>query len=148
MNITYKHTNIVARDWKKLAAFYETVFKCRRILPERHLSGEWLQKATGVKNARLSGVHLGLPGHEDSVTLEIFQYEHNEGRPAPAANREGFAHLAFEVDDVKTLFTEMMAHGGKPLGDITTHTIEGVGNLELVYALDPEGNVIELQSWK
>ncbi|MBT3388651.1 MAG: hypothetical protein HN417_12015 [Desulfobacula sp.] len=90
---------------------------------------------------------MGLPGYEDSITLEIFQYEKNEDLPEPCANREGFSHLAFEVDDVRTLFERMLTNGGKSLGEITTHNIERVGNLELVYALDPEGKVIELQSW-
>ena len=58
----YKHINIVARDWDKLAMFYETVFGCERVLPERHLSGNWLDKGTGVKDAAFSGVHLRLPG--------------------------------------------------------------------------------------
>ena len=75
MEITYKHTNIIARDWKTLAVFYEKVFGCVRVPPERNLSGEWLEKGTGVPGARLTGVHLRLPGHgEDGPTLEMFQY--------------------------------------------------------------------------
>ena len=38
MKAKYKHTNIVARDWQKLAEFYEDVFGCARLLPERHHS--------------------------------------------------------------------------------------------------------------
>ena len=41
MNIKYVHTNIVAHDWRALAGFYETVFECRPMPPERHYSGAY-----------------------------------------------------------------------------------------------------------
>ncbi len=48
MKAKYKHTNIIAGDWQKLAEFYEEVFGCQRVEPERHLSGRWLEQGTGV----------------------------------------------------------------------------------------------------
>jgi len=75
MLIKYVHTNIIAKNWKKLADFYTKIFDCKTILPERKLSGDWLEKGTGVKNASLKGVYLLLSGHgESGPTLEIFQY--------------------------------------------------------------------------
>ena len=79
MKAKYKHTNIVARDWQALAGFYETVFGCTRVPPERHLSGEWLASGTGVADARFSGVHLRMPGNGTrGPTLEIYQYAVSE----------------------------------------------------------------------
>ena len=43
----FTHVNLIAKDWKCLAAFYETVFGCQKVPPERNLSGKWLEKATG-----------------------------------------------------------------------------------------------------
>ncbi len=75
MKAIYRHTNIISKDWKKLVQFYEKVFGCIRVSPERNLSGKWLEKGTGVVGAELSGVQLRLPGHGDTgPTLEIFQY--------------------------------------------------------------------------
>jgi catechol 2,3-dioxygenase-like lactoylglutathione lyase family enzyme len=145
----YKHTNIIARDWQKLAKFYEDVFDCIRVPPERHLSGEWLDKGTGVHNASFSGVHLRLPGQGDNgPTLEIYQYLQNAPKPPPAANREGITHIAFEVDNVEDEMVEVLKHGGSKIGDITSSRIMGVGILTFIYVADPEGNIIELQSWK
>ena len=31
----FVHTNLIAQDWKKLADFYEQVFGCQRVLPEK-----------------------------------------------------------------------------------------------------------------
>jgi len=39
MKAPYKHTNIIAKDWERLAKFYEDAFGCVRVPPERHLSG-------------------------------------------------------------------------------------------------------------
>lgn len=150
MKARYKHTNIVARDWRASARFYEEVFGCVCVPPVRQLSGSWLEKGTGVPAAKLSGVHLRLPGHgSNGPPLEIFQFERNEDREQSThANREGFAHIAFEVDDINHVMSEVLRCGGEKVGDLITHDVKGVGTLSFVYMADPEGNIIELQTWK
>jgi len=149
MRATYKHTNIVARDWRALARFYEDVFGCVPVPPERQFSGAWLEKGTGVRGARISGVHLSLPGHGDAgPTLEIFQYSNRMPKPEAHANREGLSHLAFEVEDVAEALAKVLKYGGGSLGEITSHEVERVGRLTFVYATDPEGNILELQRWE
>jgi len=148
MRVKYKHTNIVARDWRALAKFYQDVFGCVIVPPERDLSGDWLDKGTGVRNARFTGAHLRLPGHgHDGPTLEIYQYFRNEPKPLVAANREGIMHLAFEVDDVAEAMAEVLRNGGSKLGEISSSEVKGVGILTFIYMTDPEGNIVELQSW-
>ena len=72
----YAHTNIVCRDWRALSRFYIEVFDCQPVPPERDLKGAWLDRATGLRNAHLTGQHLRLPGFgEHGPTLEIFQYD-------------------------------------------------------------------------
>ncbi len=149
MRTKYRHTNIIARDWRLLADFYQKVFNCVPVPPERDLKGEWLEKGTGVSNAHFSGLHLRLPGcGEQGPTLEIYQYSKNEPRLPVAANREGIMHLAFEVDDVGQALAAVLDHGGTKVGDVTSSEVKGVGLLTFVYCADPEGNIIELQAWK
>jgi predicted enzyme related to lactoylglutathione lyase len=57
-------------------------------------------------------------------------------------------HLAFEVNDVEETTAEVLRMGGSKLGDVTSAEVEGVGLLTFVYLTDPEGNIIELQSWR
>jgi predicted enzyme related to lactoylglutathione lyase len=149
MKARYAHTNIIARDWRRLAGFYEQVFGCQPVPPQRQQSGEWLARGTGVPDAALEGMHLRLPGHGDSgPTLEIFSYATTLPRGvAVAANREGFAHIAFAVDDVAAAAAAVVAAGGSLVGELVERTIPEVGRLSFVYAADPEGNLIELQSW-
>jgi hypothetical protein len=42
---------------------------------------------------------------------------------------------------------EVLTNGGKKVGDIASSEVKGVGILSFVYVADPEGNIIELQSW-
>jgi predicted enzyme related to lactoylglutathione lyase len=149
MEVKYKHTNIIARDWRKLARFYEKVFGCAPVPPERNLSGSWLEKGTGVSGAQIAGIHLLLPGcGENGPTLEIYQYSQNDPKKPAAANREGWGHIAFEVSDVSDALAKVKKYGGRAVGGVTTQNMEELGLLTFVYATDPEGNIIELQSWK
>jgi predicted enzyme related to lactoylglutathione lyase len=89
-----------------------------------------------------------LPGHgPDGPTLEIFNYNVLELRPDVAVNRPGFAHIAFVVDDVPQARAAVLAAGGRAVGDVVTLTTATASNVTWVYVTDPEGNVIELQSW-
>jgi catechol 2,3-dioxygenase-like lactoylglutathione lyase family enzyme len=149
VKIKYRHLNIVASDWRKLATFYERALDCERVPPERDLSGPWIERAVGVEDARISGVHVRLPGHGDhGSTIEILQYAENQPRPATRADREGFGHIAFEVDDVEAVMKRVLEHGGSKVGDIASGQVEGTGQVTLVYLADPEGNIVELQSWR
>ncbi|AGA90994.1 lactoylglutathione lyase family protein [Thioflavicoccus mobilis 8321] len=146
--IRYAHTNLIAKDWKQLVEFYEAVFECIPIPPDRDLSGEWLDKATGLENANIRGIHLRMPGYEEGgPTLEIFEYNEMPERPKIETNTPGFSHIAFAVDDVQAFAEKVIAQGGSFVGDLTERHIEGVGDLVFQYVADPEGNIIELQSW-
>ena len=144
----FVHTNIVARDWKRLARFYEKVFQCKPVPPERKLSGLWLEKGTGIPGARIEGIHLRLPGlGDDGPTLEIFQYSQQEERQETAINRPGFAHIAFSVDDVEVARQTVIRAGGGTIGEIVSVEIPDAGKIQFIYLTDPEGNIIELQHW-
>lgn len=148
MTVRYAHTNIVCEDWRRLAQFYEHVFACKVVPPKRSQSGAWLEQGTGVEGAALEGVHLLLPGHSTSgPTLEIYQYTSSMDRPPSAANRRGFGHIGFEADDVSAVRAAVLEHGGTEVGRISEAAVRGVGTLRFVYMADPEGNLIELQSW-
>jgi predicted enzyme related to lactoylglutathione lyase len=143
----YVHTNIIARDWQAMAGFYEAVFGCTRVPPERDLSGPAMEAGTGLPAAHLRGLHLRLPGYgEDGPTVEIFTYDRLEARPAPAVNRPGLGHLAFGVEDVAAARAAVLAAGGRSVGEIVTVQVAPGRSVTWCYVTDPEGNIIELQS--
>lgn len=146
----YAHTNIVARDWHKLADFYINVFECKPVLPERDLRGDWLDQATRINYAHLTGMHLRLPGFGDNgPTLEVFHYDELVDKTLPIiANRVGLGHIAFEVEDVVQTLEKLIHQGGIKFGEVIVQQIPGVGEITFTYAKDPEENLIEIQSWK
>lgn len=149
MKATFGHINIIARDWRKLARFYETLFGCTFVPPERDYRGADVDAGTGVRNAHITGVHLRLPGlgGEHGPTLEIYSYDEFADGPAPAINRPGFAHLAFAVDDVRRAREEVLGAGGDTVGEVVTLTTKVGTKVTFCYVTDIEGNILELQSW-
>lgn len=146
--IRFVHTNLIAKNVDLLVDFYKEVFGCRSIHETRDLSGEWLDRLTGIPNAHLFGEHLLMPGYgEDHPTLEIFSYdsiiEHENG----LVNIAGFCHIAFEVDNVPQTLARVLKNGGSAVGELVSSTYPDGRTIDVVYARDPEGNVIELQSW-
>lgn len=144
----YAHTNLIAEDWRRLAGFYQEVFGCVPVPPERDFQGEQLEAGTGIRGAHLRGVHLRLPGYDDhGPTLEIFTYNVLEQRGTTAVNRPGFGHIAFVVDDVAAAQTAVLQAGGSIVGEIVTLQVSTGARVTWCYVADPEGNVVELQSW-
>jgi predicted enzyme related to lactoylglutathione lyase len=144
----FVHVNLVARDWRRLVAFYGQVFGCEPVPPERDLSGPWLERATAIPGARIRGVHLRLPGWGGAgPTLEIFQYHPHLDCERAGVNRPGLGHLAFAVADVSAAREAVLAAGGGAVGELVGADIPGAGRIRFVYVTDPEANVIELQQW-
>ncbi len=144
----YVHTNLIARDWRSLARFYQEVFGCEPVPPEREFKGELLDAGTGIHGAELHGMHLRLPGYDsDAPTLEIFSYNVLEERPKTAVNRPVYCHIAFSVMNMLAARAAVLAAGGSMVGDIVTLAISTGQKVTWCYVTDPEGNVIELQSW-
>ena len=148
LNARYGHTNLVARDWRSLAAFYENLFGCEPVPPERDYRGPDLEAGTAVPGAALRGVHLRLPGHgPNGPTLEIYQYEPELDGLPPVVNRPGFGHIAFQVDDVPEARKTVLAAGGGKVGEVVTLQTSDGRRVTWCYVTDPEGNIVELQAW-
>jgi predicted enzyme related to lactoylglutathione lyase len=62
-------------------------------------------------------------------------------------NRPGFGHIAFEVDSVSDARTQILAAGGEAVGEVVTLTTSAGSRVTWCYVTDPEGNIVELQSW-
>ncbi len=147
--IKYTHTNILAKDWKKLSQFYIDVFDCEVVYPERDLHGRWIDKMTNISGVHIEGAHLKLPGYEDGPTLEIFEYNKiiNKDKISQI-NEIGFTHIAFKVDDVHEYVEKVLSNGGSFYGEVVEKEIEDVGTLTAIYMRDPENNIVEIQNWK
>lgn len=146
--IKFVHTNIVSNNWKKLADFYIKVFDCKIVHPLRKYEGKELDSAVNIKNAKLVGVHLQLPGYKSSgPTLEIFSYTPHSRKHPGKVNTPGLTHIAFEVSSVEKMHKKVIENGGKKVGKIVTLERSDGKKVTWCYVKDPEGNMIEIQKW-
>jgi glyoxylase I family protein len=145
----FGHVNVTSRDWRRLADFYRDVFGMEQAGPERDISGADLDRATGLVGAHLHGAHLRLPGGgDDGPTLEIFSYEVMAPDPGTATpHRAGWGHIAIMVPDVPAAQEAVVAGGGAILGDAVTMATKDGRRLTWGYVRDPDGNILELQTW-
>jgi predicted enzyme related to lactoylglutathione lyase len=144
---TYTHTNLIARDWRKLADFYINAFGCVSVPPERNLKGDAVDKGTSIPGAHITGMHVRLPGHGDSgPTLEIFSYNQLSDEGDKRVNRPGWSHIAFRVEDVPEAVKAVQSLGGELIGEVVTTMVGTDKSVTWCYMTDPEGNIIELQT--
>ena len=144
----FGHVNVIARDWRALADWYTRVFGCVLVPPERDYSGPDLAAGTGVPGAALRGVNLRLPGlGADGPTLEIYTFESMPSEAPSAANRPGFRHIAFAVPSVVDARAAVLDAGGTAVGEVVTLQTADGRFVTWTYLADPEGNLLELQSW-
>lgn len=116
--------------------------------PERDYRSADLDRGTALTNAHLQGVHLRLPGLEpDGPTLEIYSFDEVVETPPAVVNRTGWGHIAFAVDDVDSARAEVLHSGGTEVGEVVTLETADGRRVTWCYLTDPEGNILELQSW-
>lgn len=138
--LKFLHVNIVARDWRTLSKYYQDVFGCRPMDPQRGYSGDWIETVVGQKGVVIEGEHIEVPGYgEGGPTLEIFGYK-PDGTQGPLKVYDyGFAHICFQVEDVAATLRKILEHGGSILS-----TYEDPFSERCVYTKDPEGNIVEI----
>ena len=148
METRFVHTNLIANDWQKLSQFYIRVFDCKVVPPVREYKSIELDDGTGLKDVKLEGVHLRLPGYnEHGPTLEIFTYTPQVKGINKPVNSPRFGHIAFSVDDVKEIRKLVLANGGTAVGKTVTLQVSTGDKVTWCYLRDPERNILELQNW-
>lgn len=134
------HVGITVADLDASIAFYRDVAGMTERL-RTESGGEWFDRLTGNRGARLKVAHLELGG----FTLQLVEYAAGGGGRLALAHKEiGNPHLCFSVDDVERRHARIAAageHPSSPLVDI------GDSGLRSFYVEDPNGVLVEfLQS--
>lgn len=96
--------------------------------------------------AHIAGEHLLLPWFgEEYPTLEIFSYDDIKETELSEVNSTGIAQIAFEVDDVSEMLTEIINAGGSRVGELITTVYPNNFESTFVYARDPEENILNFK---
>jgi lactoylglutathione lyase len=131
MNGSLDHVGLTVGDLEAMTAWYcdalklETEFEFA--LEHVEFRGVMLRSPAGY---RIELLHR--PGNEPGLQA---------GNPVEAALTRGFGHLALDVPDVDTTYTELVAAGASDRMSPRPSPEPGV---RMAYVADPEGNLIEL----
>ena len=138
-HLKYCHVGIVSKDWRALSRFYQEVFGCRPLDPERHNTAA--DKVLGVEGGQIHGEHVMVPGYGDEgPTLEIMTLMPSGQEAGEHAYDYGYAHICFEMDDTRPVLEKLLQHGGSILS-----TWPDPFEARCVYCKDPEGNIVEIR---
>lgn len=135
-----RHTGIVVSDMEKALYFYRDLLGLNKILCDSVVSSQAHSLVTGLTGARIHTVMLEAP---DGSCLELLQYL-SHPRPAPAGAEScdvGCSHVAFTVDNVDHLYSELSSKGvhfnGAP-------QVDQAGYAKFTYVHDFDGTIVEL----
>ena len=101
----------------------------------------FIEQVVGVAGADIEVAYLQAPGHR----IELIEYRGPadrgavESRPCDA----GFAHIAFDVDDIDAAIAAVRDAGSEPLGaPVAVNAGPNKGGM-VVYTRDPDGITVE-----
>lgn len=135
----FDHVGVVVDDLELVTKFFADLgFECGD--PMR-LEGAWIGQVVGLEGVELDMVSVSAP--DGSGRLELTRFRRPVD-PAPAqsppANRLGFRHIAYEVDDIDGVVERLRANGLDTVGEIVNY--EDV--YRLCYVAGPESLIVEL----
>jgi len=116
MGMKYVHTNLIAKNWRTLAVFYQEVFDAclsrrRGTCPESgstRLPGSAGHIFSGCTSAFRATETTDQPSRSFSMALC--------GASFRLAEYAGIYHVAFAVDHVEAAVREALTHGGSAVG--------------------------------
>ena len=135
-----RHTGIVVTDMNRALRFYRDLLGLKKIVCDSIVQSDAHSRVTAVPSAQIHAVMLET---QDGSRLELLQYlSHPRSALHKAESYDvGCSHVAFTVDNVDKLYSELSAKGihfnCPPQADPT-------GYAKFTYAHDFDGTIVEL----
>ncbi len=135
----FVHIGLVVEDLEETVRFLALLgFDCSE---PGVFSGEWIDRIIGLDNVTVETVMARTPDGSDVFEVVRFHAPSAGAQePAPATNRPGLRHVAFNVDDVRGVVDRVRAAGWNTVGDIVDYEHLFL----LCYVRGPEGLIVEL----
>lgn len=136
------HMGLQVADLDRSVAFYRDVLGFAVVFAWNP-QADYIRTLVGYPDADIHAAVLRLPGSE--VVLELLEYRNVERTPIDTRTANpGTAHIAFFVDDLDTLYTDLVARGVRSVSAPVTPTIGPNEGGRAVYLMDPDGIRVEL----
>ncbi len=139
---TFNHTGFVVRDLDSSLAFYRDVVGMSYVNGAEREGGP-ISQVVGYENTHLK---FALLATDEGHQLELLQYinPHAEERPTEERSVLGATHLAFDVDDIDQVYSELVSRGAVGLSG----PVQVAPGKRVCYMQDPDHNWIELVEMK
>ena len=138
--LSTNHTSFTVSDLDRSIAFFRDAlgFEVTSRAPRDPRA---IRHITGVDGADIEVAYIRGPGH----SLELIQYLAPECRGQVIAKPcdTGFAHVAYDVDDIEAALEAVAAHGVKPINRPWVIDRGPNTGRRVVYCRDPDGITIE-----
>ena len=133
------HVSINVEDLEGAKKFFFTLGL--ELVGEAKVGGPMVGRVIGLEEPMSDVVFVRTPDGQSQIELVKHLALPDEGGPqAPPSNRLGLIHIAFEVDDLPGLLTELRGMGYDTVG-----TVENYQDVYLLCFLrGPEGIIVEL----
>ncbi len=134
------HTSFTVSDLDRACAFFEGALGLK-VISKAPRDPDLIQRITGVVGADILVAYVQAPGHR----IELIQYLGPEGRGRVVSRPcdTGFAHLAFDVDDIDAAITAAGRHHVRPIADPVAIDRGPNKGCRVAYLRDPDGITIE-----
>jgi catechol 2,3-dioxygenase-like lactoylglutathione lyase family enzyme len=134
------HTSFTVSDMDRTLAFFCDVLGFD-LLNRGRRDPDFISRVVAIPGADIEVAYIQGPGHR----LELIQYHGPDGRRQVESRPcdAGFAHVAFDVDDIDAAIAASEAVGVHPLGppqDLDRGPNKGG---RVVYTRDPDGITVE-----
>ena len=134
------HTSFTVSDLDRTTAFFTDALGFE-LLSKAPRDPTIIEQVTGVAGADIVVAYVQGPGHR----LELIQYvgPDDRGQVRPRPCDVGFAHVAYDVDDIDAAVAASEAHGVHPLGAPVAIDQGPNKGGRVVYLRDADGITIE-----
>jgi glyoxylase I family protein len=132
------HITIVVSDIEKSKIFYKEILGLDSTFDEE-IGGDQFSKVTAIQNLNLR--FAVLKDKESNMIIELAQFLEPK-----AKIQKDFRHIAFEVDDVDRIYSELKEKNIEMLSEPVTISDPRpkINGKRFFYFRDPDGNLIEL----
>ena len=134
------HTSFTVTDLDRTVGFFRDCLGFQ-LLNRAPRDSDIVSRITGVEGADMEIAFLRGPG----CTIELIEYKApaNRGRVEARPCDAGFAHMAFDVDDVDAAIAAAKQHAVEPIGKPVPINDGPNKGRRVVYLRDPDGVTIE-----
>ena len=134
------HTSFTVSDLDRTVAFFRDALGFD-VTSKAPRDPALIERITGVKGANVMIAYVRGSGH----SLELIEYSGPDDRTAvsPKPCDVGFAHIAYDVDDIDAAIAASSSHDVKPIGPVTVIDKGPNQGSRVAYLRDIDGITIE-----